>query len=224
MEVLRCNPKHIYYVKDYDNNVIVTKSDQILVLWDGSNAGEFHKSKNGILSSTMALISPKNSENNFNWFFFKSFERLLKENCNGMGIPHVDGYFFRNSKILGPSIKEQTQIANYLDRKTQQIDALIEKKERLIALLEEERIAIINQAVTKGLDPNVKMKDSGIDWLGEIPEHWKIKKLKYVCNLINEKTKEKPKYVIALENIQSWSNEIIGNPLANKMEGDSNLF
>jgi type I restriction enzyme S subunit len=90
---------------------------------------------------------------------------------------------FRNIKVAIPPIEEQTAIANYLDQKTTQIDDLISKKERLIQLLEEERTAIINQAVTKGLDPTVPMKDSGIEWLGEIPERWEVKKLKYVANL-----------------------------------------
>ena len=74
------------------------------------------------------------------------------------------------------SISEQTAIANYLDHKTTQIDTLIAKKEQFISLLQEERTAVINQAVTKGLDPKVKMKDSGIEWLGEIPEHWEVAK------------------------------------------------
>jgi type I restriction enzyme S subunit len=84
---------------------------------------------------------------------------------------------------LPSSIEEQTIIANYLDHKTTQIDHLIAKKEQFIHLLEEERIAVINQAVTKGLDPNVSMKDSGIEWLGEIPEHWEVKKLKLLANI-----------------------------------------
>lgn len=73
---------------------------------------------------------------------------------------------------------EQTAIANYLDHKTTQIDNLIAKKEQFITLLQEERTAVINQAVTKGLDPTVKMKDSGIEWLGEIPEHWNRQRIK----------------------------------------------
>lgn len=77
---------------------------------------------------------------------------------------------------------EQTAIANYLDRKTAEIDELIAQKERLIELYEEEKTAIINQAVTKGIDPDVRLKDSSIDWLGEIPEGWEVKKLKYVLS------------------------------------------
>jgi type I restriction enzyme S subunit len=82
---------------------------------------------------------------------------------------------------------EQTSIANFLDHKTAQIDHLIAKKEQFIKLLEEERVAVINQAVTKGLDPNVPMKDSGVEWLGEIPEHWEVKRLGFVFKSLNTK-------------------------------------
>ncbi len=109
-------------------------------------------------------------------------------------IVHIYISQLRNLSIPIPPNIEQDKIANFLDHKTQQIDDLIAKKERLIELLKEERTAIINQAVTKGLpteerkkvglDPDVPMKDSGIEWLGEIPEHWDIKKLKYLTNSV----------------------------------------
>lgn len=83
-------------------------------------------------------------------------------------------------EIASPSIPEQLAIASFLDHKTSHIDTLIAKKERLIALLEEKRAAIISRAVTKGLDPDVPMKDLGVEWLGEIPEGWEVKPLKYV--------------------------------------------
>ena len=86
-------------------------------------------------------------------------------------------------KFIAPSEEEQTAIANYLDHKIKLLDDLIAKKERLIELLEEERTAIINQAVTKGLDPTVSMKDSGVEWLGEIPAHWEVKRLKLLANI-----------------------------------------
>lgn len=81
--------------------------------------------------------------------------------------------------ILLPSLNEQKAVASYLDRKTTQINDLIVKKEQMIELLQEERKAIINQAVTKGLDPIVEMKDSGIEWLGEIPKHWKSGRMRF---------------------------------------------
>ena len=99
--------------------------------------------------------------------------------------PNIGMGALENLWIAIPTLEEQQSIANYLDHKTTQIDTLIAKKEQFISLLQEERTAVINQAVTKGLDPKVKMKDSGIEWLGEIPEHWEVKKLKYVGDCQN---------------------------------------
>ena len=78
-----------------------------------------------------------------------------------------------------PFAQEQAQIANFLDRKTQHIDELIRVKERKIELLQEYRASLIHQAVTKGLDPNVEMNPSGVEWIGEIPKHWAISKVKH---------------------------------------------
>ncbi len=93
---------------------------------------------------------------------------------------------FKNINIVVPPKTEQTAISNYLDRKTVEIEKLISQKECLLELYEEEKIAIINQSVTGKLkikNEKLKMKDSGIDWLGEIPEHWEVKKLKYVAKI-----------------------------------------
>jgi type I restriction enzyme S subunit len=87
--------------------------------------------------------------------------------------------------IFYPPLPEQLQIVQFLDEKTDLIDKLISSKERKINLLKEQRTSLINEVITKGLNPNVKMKDSGVEWIGEIPEHWGYKSLKYIvsCNL-----------------------------------------
>jgi len=85
-----------------------------------------------------------------------------------------------NSTLPFPPLKEQTAIANFLDKKTAQIDESIAIKQKQIELLKERKQIIIQKAVTQGLDPNVPMRDSGVDWLGDIPEHWDIKKLRYL--------------------------------------------
>jgi type I restriction enzyme S subunit len=82
-----------------------------------------------------------------------------------------------------PSKAEQENIANFLDRETARIDALIEKKRRLIELLQEQRAAIITRAVTRGLDPHAPMKNSGVEWLGEIPAHWDVRRLKFLARV-----------------------------------------
>jgi type I restriction enzyme S subunit len=84
------------------------------------------------------------------------------------------------------SVEEQMAIAEFLDRETAKIDALVEEQKRLIELLKEKRQAVISQAVTKGLDPNVPMKDSGVEWLGEIPRHWQLTALKRLCATITD--------------------------------------
>jgi type I restriction enzyme S subunit len=121
---------------------------------------------------------------NLNYYYYL-LDRILIHNSNEniYGAKILNQELIKASKLLVPSEEEQTQIANYLDHKTTQIDTLISKKKQFITLLQEERIAVINQAVTKGLDPKVKMKDSGIEWLGEIPEHWEVKKLKLLANI-----------------------------------------
>jgi type I restriction enzyme S subunit len=86
--------------------------------------------------------------------------------------------------IVLPPLPEQRAIADFLDRETGRIDALIEKKRRLIGLLEEKRSALISHAVTKGLDPDAPMKDSGIDWLGQIPAHWEVVRLGFLASLM----------------------------------------
>lgn len=92
-----------------------------------------------------------------------------------------------NNEILTiPSVEEQTQIANFLDHETAQIDTLIAKQEKLIELLKEKRQAVISHAVTKGLNPNVPMKNSGVEWLGEVPEHWKVAPIKRIINLMEQ--------------------------------------
>lgn len=89
---------------------------------------------------------------------------------------------FKKLPVLIPEKQEQTTIANFLDYKTEKINRFITKKKQLIELLNEQKAAIINQAVTKGINPNVVMKDSGIEWLGEIPEHWVLNKIKYLIS------------------------------------------
>jgi len=89
-----------------------------------------------------------------------------------------------NAPIPMPQFAEQKTIADFLDRETAKIDALIEEQQRLIELLEEKRQAVISHAVTKGLDPDAPMKDSGVEWLGEVPAHWGIRKLSTVTEKI----------------------------------------
>jgi type I restriction enzyme S subunit len=123
------------------------------------------------------------NDNNTKFFYYLCTTINFELYKYGSAIPSMTQGTLNDIVFCAPSFDEQTNIANYLDQKTNEIDNLIAKKEQLIQLLEEERIAIINQAVTVGLDPTVPMKDSGIEWLGEIPAHWELKRMRYLCDI-----------------------------------------
>src|SRR5690606_12841829 len=102
------------------------------------------------------------------------FISVVDGSTYGAKMPRASWDFIGNLNIHVPPEEGQDLIANYLDQKTEEIDTLIRKKQRSIELLREQRTALINRAVTKGLNPDVPMKDSGIEWLGEVPEHWDL--------------------------------------------------
>jgi len=127
-------------------------------------------------------ISPM-EKHNLQYYYYALPECLIinaNENIYGAKILNQD--LIKNSFLIVPPKPVQKSIAAYLDHKTTQIDNLISKKQELIELLKEERAATINQAVTKGLNPDAPMKDSGIEWLGEVPEKWDVKRLKFVSD------------------------------------------
>jgi type I restriction enzyme S subunit len=126
--------------------------------------------------------------NEYGKYLVFSFEDELNSWANGNVVRILNTTSLGNIKTPIPSEEEQTAIANYLDQKTTQIDQLINQKKRFIELLQEERTAVINQAVTKGLDPTVKMKNSGIEWLGIIPEHWISYRIDWVTNIVRGNT------------------------------------
>ena len=98
---------------------------------------------------------------------------------------------FKKIELLLPAKEEQKKIINFLDHETAKIDALIEKQQRLIELLKEKRQAVISHAVTKGLNPNAPMKDSGVEWLGEVPAHWNVSRIKNIAQLESGHTPDK---------------------------------
>jgi len=129
-----------------------------LILKEGQVNKQFIKRYLESLEPYILYLSSSNTQNNLNAEKVKNIDLVLPKN------------------------NEQTAIANFLDQKTAEIDSLIADKEKLIQLLQEKRQAIITEAVTKGLDSNVPMKNSGVEWIGEIPEHWGITKIKHICS------------------------------------------
>jgi type I restriction enzyme S subunit len=107
----------------------------------------------------------------------------LSLNSKGSIMSGLNSSIIKNLKLFLPTIEEQRLLLKYVNKKTNKLDNLISTKNQLVKLLEEKRQAMITEAVTKGLNPNVKMKDSGVEWIGEIPEHWEVKKIKHLSNI-----------------------------------------
>jgi type I restriction enzyme S subunit len=153
-------------------------------MWAWSNGLGFSKHE-GIISTAYSVYRPNHNllDHRFYNYLLKTERYVGQYEINSKGIwtsrLMLSDWAFLRMPILLPPKPEQTAIANFLDSKTAEIQAFIALKEKTIELLKERKTAIINQVVTKGLDPNVEMKDSGIEWLGQIPKQWEVKKLKY---------------------------------------------
>ena len=213
--------------KDYATYQIFEKDNLVFKLIDLENistsrVGIVHEK--GIMSS--AYIRLKVGHNSFPKYAYYYFYNLYLNqvyNNLGSGVRSTLGPTdLLNILYIEPPKQEQTKIANYLDQKTAQIDKAISLKEQMIERLKERRQILINDAVTKGLDKTVKMKDSGVEWIGEIPEHWEVKKLKYNLQLQNKKSRIDNKLVVALENIESFTGKYIKTN--SKYDGEDNIF
>jgi type I restriction enzyme S subunit len=120
------------------------------------------------------------TDNSFLYYYLFAFKKILQSLGRGSTFVELSSQDLKDFVTTFPPPPEQEAIADFLDRKTTQIDDLIAKKQRQIDLLHEQRTALINQAVTKGLNPDSPMKDSGVQWLGKIPSHWDVKRIKYL--------------------------------------------
>lgn len=132
-------------------------------------------------------------------FDSKEFRSQIQLAVKGVKVFSITQAMLRAADVWLPLNDEKSKIANFLDHETAKIDTLIAKQEKLIELLKEKRQAVISHAVTKGLNPNVPMKDSGVEWLGEVPEHWKLVPLKYLCSFSGGGTPTK-------DNLTYWTN------------------
>jgi type I restriction enzyme S subunit len=135
----------------------------------------------GMITGAYTVMSVENMDKNYLYYFYLNLDskKRLKPLYKGLRNTIPKDSFF-SFKTFVPPKSEQTTIASFLDTKTAQIDQAIRQKEQLIELLKERRQIVINEAVTKGLNPNIPMKESGVEWIGEIPEHWEVKKLKFI--------------------------------------------
>ncbi|MDV2488227.1 restriction endonuclease subunit S [Acinetobacter johnsonii] len=123
------------------------------------------------------MTTSKVLDNKYLFYWLQAFKNEIIQLSSGGGQPNINQEKVASLKISAPLVEDQVTIVNFLDHETAKIDSLISKQEKLIELLKEKRQAVISHAVTKGLDPNVPMKDSGVEWLGQVPEHWLKTKL-----------------------------------------------
>ena len=140
----------------------------------GQAVGDFH------------VLRPKDEVDGrfaLSYLLSQDFIAVVDGSTYGAKMPRASWEFMSNLPLPLPPLSEQTAIAAFLDRETGKIDALVEEQRRLIELLKEKRQAVISNAVTKGLDPNARMKPSGVEWLGEVPEHWEVVPAKRVASV-----------------------------------------
>ncbi len=159
----------------------------------------------GGIRSSYVVIKP-NSEVVVGYFsrLFKSREYIQALQATAHFIRDGQDLNFHNFTLIDlplPPSEEQTQIAKFLDYETLRIDALIEKQQQLIVLLKEKRQAVISHAVTKGLNPDAPMRDSGVEWLGEVPAHWEVKQIRHITSQLGGGTPSK-------DNASFWDGDI----------------
>ncbi|HEC2889100.1 TPA: restriction endonuclease subunit S [Campylobacter jejuni] len=158
-------------------------NNDILIALSGATTGKIafcNTDNKAYINQRVAIVRSKLKLVKY-YFLTRGFSLLIELACNGSAQPNISTKEIGEFKIPLPPLKEQEQIANFLDEKCEQIANFTEKKEKLITLLKEQKQALINETITKGLDKNINFKDSGIEWLGEIPQHWEVVKIKFLA-------------------------------------------
>jgi len=156
---------------------------------DLEGAGNFThvSSQTKLFAGYHTVIARQVGEQSFRYLAYlidsETFRTQIRLAVKGVKVFSITQAILRASLVWLPKVSEQQFIANFLDRETTHIDSLIKEKENFISLLKEKRQALISHTVTKGLNPTVKMKDSGIEWLGDVPEHWGVKKVKHIFEI-----------------------------------------
>lgn len=179
---LKNNLIDTYYDGGIVKNVII-KDNDILIGMDGDFNLSVWNSGFALLNQRVCKIDTLNIDKEYFKYLLDIPLKIINDLTYFTTVKHLSIYDVEKIMIPMPNIEEQNKIANYLDKKTSQIDNLISKKEELIETLKASRTKLISETVTKGLDKNTPMKDSGIEWIGEIPSHWSAKRLKNIANM-----------------------------------------
>ncbi len=198
------NP-HGKFPAEFNTYKIVAPNNLIFCLFDVEETPRTvgHANHNGMITGAYEIFECGNEiDSRYFYYYYLSldFDKCLRSLYSGLRkVIKIDTFLSIKSPI--PPIDEQKRIVEFLDRKTAEIDQAIEQKQRLIKLLKEQKAILIDRAVTKGLNPNVPMRDSGIDWIGEIPENWEIYRAKYLFKEINDRSKTGEEELLSVSHI-----------------------
>ncbi len=207
---------------DGDNRKLVRKGDFVINSRSDRRGSSGVSPLDGSVSLINIVLQPKNIDPTYCNYLLKCHSFIEEYYRVGRGIVAdlwTTRYDEMRTIMLGlPPLPEQTAIADFLDRKTALIDKAIRIKERQIELLKERRQILIHRAVTRGLDPHVKLKDSGVEWIGEIPEHWEVRRLKYIATSrpsnVDKHSRDTEPEVLLCNYTDVYSNEFIRNELS----------
>lgn len=220
--------ENVAKTNDGDNRKLAKKGDFVINSRSDRKGSSGIAKQNGSVSLINIVLQPKKINSVYSEYLFKSYSFIEEFYRVGHGIV-ADLWTTRfedikNSLIIFPPLSEQQRIAQFLDDKIAKIDQAVDLAEKQIALLKEHKQILIQNAVTRGLNPDVPLKDSGVEWIGQVPEHWEVKKLKFVLTLSNKKeeSKNSNKRYIGMENIESFTGKINDIPLI--AEGIANSF
>ncbi|HWB27622.1 MAG TPA: restriction endonuclease subunit S [Chitinophagaceae bacterium] len=169
-------------IKWYTTKPLVFASEEdVFMCVVGATSGKVNLGVNGTISRSIAALRPsKRLSQKYLYYYLACNYQRLNDAAQGSAQGIINKTILAGIKVPLPSIKEQTKIAQYLDHQTSIIDQLILQKEKLIELLKEKKQAVINEAVTTGLNPNAKMKESSLEWLGAIPQAWNLVQIRHL--------------------------------------------
>ena len=220
--------ENVAKTNDGDNRKLARKGDFVINSRSDRKGSSGIAKQDGSVSLINIVLQPKKINSVYSEYLFKSYSFIEEFYRVGHGIV-ADLWTTRfedikNSLIIFPPLSEQQKIAQFLNDKTAKIDQAVDLAEKQIVLLKEHKQILIQNAVTRGLNPDVPLKDSGVEWIGQVPEHWGVKKLKFVLTLSNKKeeSKNSNKRYIGMENIESFTGKI--NDISLIAEGIANSF
>ena len=226
---------YLSWDKYYESPEIMVERNDILLVKTGSTYGKSSIIKNVIepmtINPQMALIKKTKINPSFlaYWLSSELIKAKIEISNTGSGMPTMTQENINEFPITLPNKNYAEKIAAFLDHETAKIDTLIEKQQQLIELLKEKRQAVISHTVTKGLNPDAPMKDSGVEWLGEVPEHWEIIKFNHCAQIrsgqINPvEDKYKDLILYAPNHIEKSTGKVLYKETATQQGADSNKY